>query len=110
MGEVGAWSRILAKKFGAFATYVALSPRDATAPGQPLLSEMTADYRWASMNASTRVFGVIGDPVAPLYEPIAVQPVVLRTGRKPPSTCRFRSRIDQARSTSSLRTAESAHG
>ncbi len=68
-GEDGLWTRVLAKKLGAFMTYCALDADAATAPGQLTLSEMVDRYRWPAIDASTRVFGVIGDPVAHSMSP-----------------------------------------
>jgi 3-dehydroquinate dehydratase/shikimate dehydrogenase len=70
MGEDGAWTRVLARKLGAFASYCALDAASATAPGQFTLEEMVHRYRWRAMDASTRVFGVIGDPVAHSMSPL----------------------------------------
>lgn len=63
MGECGLLSRVLARKFGAFATYCAPAAGQETAPGQVTLAEMLGRYRWRSISRSTRVFGVIGAPV-----------------------------------------------
>ena len=68
MGEDGLWTRVLAKKLGAFASYCSLG--DATAAGQLTLEEMVNRYRWHSIDASTQVFGVIGDPVAHSMSPL----------------------------------------
>ncbi|MGB2985034.1 MAG: type I 3-dehydroquinate dehydratase, partial [Phycisphaerae bacterium] len=70
MGDDGLWTRVLAKKLGAFATYCALDDESATAPGQVTLDEMFNRYRWSAIDASTRVFGVIGDPVAHSMSPL----------------------------------------
>ena len=69
MGEDGLWTRILSKKFDSFATYCALQADRATAPGQITLHEMVHEYRWPDINESTRVFGVIGDPVSHSMSP-----------------------------------------
>ncbi len=69
MGEDGLWTRVLAKKLGAFATYCALDSDSATAPGQLTLDEIINAYRWTAIDQSTRVFGVIGDPVAHSMSP-----------------------------------------
>lgn len=63
MGEDGLWSRVLAKKLGAFATFCSLEDDSATAPGQPTLIEMLNLYRWDRIDKDTQVFGVVGDPV-----------------------------------------------
>lgn len=64
MGEFGLPSRVLAKKFGALLTFASLDRQSATAAGQPTLDELKHLYRWDAIGPATRVFGVIGDPVA----------------------------------------------
>lgn len=64
MGEAGLITRVLAGKFGAFLTFAATTPTAATAPGQPTLSELHDLYRWKQVGSATRVFGVVGWPVA----------------------------------------------
>ncbi|HWL95359.1 MAG TPA: type I 3-dehydroquinate dehydratase [Phycisphaerae bacterium] len=63
MGEDGLLSRILAPKFGGFATYASLRTGLETAPGQIVVRELLDRYRWRAINNATRVFGVVGDPV-----------------------------------------------
>ena len=70
MGEAGLWTRVLAKKLGAFATYCALDHNTATAPGQLTLDEMVNRYRWHDMTDATRVYGVVGDPVGHSMGPV----------------------------------------
>jgi 3-dehydroquinate dehydratase/shikimate dehydrogenase len=69
MGEYGAASRLLALRFGAFASYCALAPEECTAPGQFPVAEMVRDYRAQSIGPATRLFGVIGDPIAHSLSP-----------------------------------------
>jgi len=64
MGGAGLPSRVLAKKFGALLTFAALDSGAATADGQPTIDELKHLYRWDSIGAQTRVYGVIGHPVA----------------------------------------------
>jgi 3-dehydroquinate dehydratase/shikimate dehydrogenase len=64
MGERGVATRILAPKYGGFLTFGALSPERASAPGQPALGELRSLYRLGAQSAATRVYGVIGNPVA----------------------------------------------
>ncbi len=71
MGAHGVLSRILAPKFGAFATFAALTPDCETAPGQLTLAVLKDIYRWDTINANTRVYGVIGDPVEHSLSPRA---------------------------------------
>jgi 3-dehydroquinate dehydratase/shikimate dehydrogenase len=63
MGEHGLMSRVLAPKFGGFLTYARLDEH-GTAPGQPSLHELLDDWSFRSIDASTRVYGVIGHPVS----------------------------------------------
>jgi len=70
LGEAGMWTRVLAKKLGAFASYCCLTPDAATAPGQIRLGDMVGRYRWATLNTDTRVFGVVGDPIAHSMSPM----------------------------------------
>jgi 3-dehydroquinate dehydratase/shikimate dehydrogenase len=69
MGECGAASRILAGKFGAFGTFAALEEGAESAPGQLTLQEMKRLYRWQAIGPGTRVYGVIGCPVAHSVSP-----------------------------------------
>ena len=63
MGRFGIMSRVLSPKFGGFITFAALRHASATAPGQPTVSDLLDLYRFRSIKPSTRVYGVIGDPV-----------------------------------------------
>ena len=69
MGEAGLLSRVLAKKFGAFLTFAALRYADATAPGQPTIDELKRLYRWDAINEHTKVYGVVGSPIAHSMSP-----------------------------------------
>jgi 3-dehydroquinate dehydratase/shikimate dehydrogenase len=74
MGEAGVMTRVLAPKFGAFLTFArAGGPGDAhgaaavavgTAPGQPTVAELVERYGFGRIGPRTRVFGVVGWPVA----------------------------------------------
>lgn len=64
MGEFGLMSRVLAPKFGALLTFAALRTESATAPGQPTIDELLNLYRLRAIDRETRVFGVVGWPVA----------------------------------------------
>jgi len=69
MGEEGLASRVLAKKFGALVTYVAVEDGAGTAPGQPSVAQIKSLYRWDQIDAATQVFGVIGHPVGHSISP-----------------------------------------
>ncbi len=74
MGEAGLMSRVLAPKFGAFLTFAhagtsadaerAAARAAGTAPGQPSVEELVERYGFRRIGPATRVFGVIGWPVA----------------------------------------------
>jgi 3-dehydroquinate dehydratase / shikimate dehydrogenase len=68
MGEVGLPARILALRHGSELAYAPLGA--ATAPGQVSLPEMKHLYRAHTLNRETRVFGVIGDPIAHSLSPL----------------------------------------
>lgn len=63
MGEYGIMSRVLAPKFGGFATYAAVDGMECTAPGQPTLSEFRSMYHFDTIDAQTKVYGLIGNNV-----------------------------------------------
>jgi 3-dehydroquinate dehydratase / shikimate dehydrogenase len=69
MGETGIISRILAKKFGAFLTFASLDADSATAPGQVSIGDMKSLYRWDKITASTKVYGVVANPVGHSMSP-----------------------------------------
>ncbi len=70
LGEDGLLSRVLAKKFGAFASFASLSEDAASASGQVPLQTLRQRYRWDAINAKTRVYGVVGDPVGHSLGPV----------------------------------------
>jgi len=70
MGEFGLMSRVLAGKFGAFLTFASPTRDDATAPGQPTVSELLGRYRFHAIGGRTRLYGVIGHPVAHSLSPL----------------------------------------
>jgi 3-dehydroquinate dehydratase/shikimate dehydrogenase len=63
MGSAGLVTRVLARKFGNWLTFAALSPERASATGQPTVAELRSAYGWDRIGPATRVFGVIGWPV-----------------------------------------------
>jgi 3-dehydroquinate dehydratase/shikimate dehydrogenase len=68
MGETGLPARVLALRQGSALAYAPVSA--ATAPGQISLREMKHLYRAHALNGQTRVFGVIGDPIAHSLSPL----------------------------------------
>lgn len=70
MGEFGLMSRVLAPKFGGFLTFASLRDHAATAPGQPTIDDLLGIFRFRSITPRTRVYGVIGWPVAHSLSPL----------------------------------------
>jgi 3-dehydroquinate dehydratase/shikimate dehydrogenase len=68
MGEVGLPARLIALREGSALAYAPVSA--ATAPGQVSLQEMKHLYRAHALNRQTKVFGVIGDPIAHSLSPL----------------------------------------
>lgn len=68
MGEVGLPARILALKHGSTLEYAPVGA--ATAPGQVSLHDLKHLYRAHHLNSSTRVFGVIGNPISHSLSPL----------------------------------------
>jgi len=63
MGPAGLISRILARKLGCFLTFASLDDDTATAPGQLTAGQLKKLYRFDGIDAETRLFGVIANPV-----------------------------------------------
>jgi 3-dehydroquinate dehydratase / shikimate dehydrogenase len=68
MGEVGLPARILALQKGSALLYAPLAAE--TAPGQVAFREMKDLYRAHELTRETRVFAVIGDPIAHSLSPL----------------------------------------
>ncbi|WP_205847855.1 shikimate dehydrogenase [Anaerohalosphaera lusitana] len=69
MGEAGYITRVLAKRFGSYLTFACLDEQCSTAPGQVSIDELKNLYRWDSIGPNTRLFGVIGSPIAHSMSP-----------------------------------------
>jgi 3-dehydroquinate dehydratase/shikimate dehydrogenase len=70
MGEHGLPSRLLAGVWGAHLAFARLDGDHGSAPGQPTARELVELYRIRHQSARTRVFGVIGSPVAHSLSPL----------------------------------------
>lgn len=70
MGRFGVMSRVLAGKFGGLLTFSSLGEEEATAPGQLTISQLRDEYRFDSIAPSTRVFGILGDPIEHSLSPL----------------------------------------
>jgi 3-dehydroquinate dehydratase / shikimate dehydrogenase len=67
MGEAALPARVLALREGSALAYAAAG--EQTAPGQPTLEELEDVYRADRLDRRTRVYGVIGNPVAHSLSP-----------------------------------------
>jgi len=68
MGEAGLPARVLALRHGSALAYAAVGEK--TAPGQLTLEEMRHLYRADRLDRRTRVYGLVGDPVAHSLSPV----------------------------------------
>lgn len=64
MGEFGIPTRIIGKILGNQFTFAALNVDQAVAPGQLTVHELTDIYHYQQMNSSTKIYALLGDPVA----------------------------------------------
>ena len=80
MGEAGKWTRILGLAHGAFLTYASLETGSETAPGQISAKDMVETYRVRELDESTKVFGIIGDPVSQSLSPYMHNPAFASRG------------------------------
>jgi 3-dehydroquinate dehydratase/shikimate dehydrogenase len=69
-GDMGTPSRVLAAKFGAPFSYAAFNKERGIAPGILSYEEMRKVYHYDAITPDTKVFGVIGDPVAHSLSPL----------------------------------------
>ncbi len=69
MGEQGIISRVLGVRAGSTFTFGAVSPGEETAPGMVTARTLMDTYRLHLVDAATRVYGVVGDPVAQSLSP-----------------------------------------
>ncbi len=69
MGTTGLPGRVLALAAGSALTYVASDRGRASAPAQPTVSELRRIYRADQLDPRTRVYGLLGNPVAHSLSP-----------------------------------------
>jgi 3-dehydroquinate dehydratase/shikimate dehydrogenase len=69
-GDLGFPSRILCLKYGAPFTYAAFNKERGVVPGMPSFEELLKVYHPERVNAETRVYGVVGDPVGHSHSPL----------------------------------------
>jgi 3-dehydroquinate dehydratase / shikimate dehydrogenase len=69
MGEQGIISRVLGVRAGSVFTFAAASAGEQSAPGQVTAQELRSVYRIEQVDAATRVYGVVGDPISHSLSP-----------------------------------------
>ena len=69
MGEQGIISRVLGVRAGSVFTFAAASAGEQTALGQVTAQELRNVYRIDQVDAATRVYGVVGDPISHSLSP-----------------------------------------
>ena len=77
MGEQGLISRVLGVRAGSAFTFAATTADEKTAPGQVTGQELRGTYRIDQVDAATKVYGVVGDPVEHSLSP-AIMNAALR--------------------------------
>lgn len=69
MGEQGTISRVLGVRAGSIFTFASAGVGQETAPGQITAQELRNVYRIEQVDVATRVYGVVGDPIAHSLSP-----------------------------------------
>lgn len=70
MGEQGVMSRLLSLRAGSQFTFASAAVGEETGPGQIAARTLRETYRIDQLDAATRVYGVVGDPVVHSLSPI----------------------------------------
>ncbi|MEE2907793.1 MAG: type I 3-dehydroquinate dehydratase [Planctomycetota bacterium] len=69
MDRFGVMTRVLTAKFGGLLTFASAEANAETAPGQPTVAALRDLYRFDSITPATKVYGIVGDPVAHSQSP-----------------------------------------
>ncbi len=69
MGEQGIISRVLGLRAGSLFTFAAATAGEESAPGQISVRTLRDAYRIEKLDAATKVYGVVGDPVSHSLSP-----------------------------------------
>jgi 3-dehydroquinate dehydratase/shikimate dehydrogenase len=80
MGDIGMPTRFLSLKFGAPWIYAAFNKERGIAPGLPSLDDFRTTYPVSSINADTKIYGVVGDPIGHSLSPLLHNHVYKRLG------------------------------
>ena len=80
LGEMGLPSRIMSLRFGAPFLYSAFNKERGIAPGLPSFEEVMRYFHVKDINAETKVYGVLGDPVSQSFSPALHNLMFRQTG------------------------------
>ncbi|MBN1413333.1 MAG: shikimate dehydrogenase [Spirochaetales bacterium] len=69
MGDYGFSTRVLASRLGSFLTYTSALNEHQAAPGHIDPETMEEVYRFSAIDESTRLFGIIGNPIGHTLSP-----------------------------------------
>ena len=78
MGEQGTISRVLGVRAGSVFTFASAGAGQETAPGQITAQELRSVYRIEHLDVATRVYGVVGDPIAHSLSPVIMNAALRR--------------------------------
>jgi 3-dehydroquinate dehydratase/shikimate dehydrogenase len=70
MGEIGVFTRILGRKFGAPFTYAGFNPERVFAAGMLQHGIVRHDFAYEQIDANTEIYGVMGDPIEQSLSPV----------------------------------------
>jgi 3-dehydroquinate dehydratase/shikimate dehydrogenase len=70
MGEPGIVSRLLGARTGSAFTFASMAAGKETASGQMTVDTLRSLYRFEEIDAATRVYGVVGHPIAHSLSPL----------------------------------------
>jgi 3-dehydroquinate dehydratase/shikimate dehydrogenase len=70
MGQPGIVSRLLGARTGSAFTFAAAAAGEETASGQMTLDVLRSLYRFEEIDAATRIYGVVGHPIAHSLSPL----------------------------------------
>ena len=70
MGDIGMPTRVLVGRYGAPFTFATIHDDRVMAPGQIGWRQMRDLYRYDSISTTTRIYGVVADPVAHSLSPV----------------------------------------
>lgn len=80
MGEIGLPSRVLSLRYGAPFMYAAFNKERGIAPGLPSYEEVKRFFQVEQIGPDTKVYGVVGDPVAHSFSPALHNLMFRQTG------------------------------